>query len=132
MACQEAVLLGKTLTFSIATHDTEYGRLSDADSLPTYKVYDESNAFVLSGTMTKIDTTEDGYYYEELLCDEPDFEDGGRYKLCIKAVVGYVIGGITYQFTAHTEIGEPIGHPIIIQGHDAMSGRQVHISGRYK
>ena len=132
MACQEAVLIGQTLGFNIATHDTTYGELTDADSVPTYKVYDENNGFVTSGTMAKIDSNEDGFYFEELLCEEEDFEDGSKYKLCIKAMVEGNTGGITYQFTAHTEIGEPIGHPIIIQGFDAMAGKQVHISGRYK
>jgi len=82
--------------------------------------------------MTKLDATETGFYTKSLICDIPDFEDNKSYTLCVKATVDSVTGGIVYKFSAHEEIDTPIGLPIIIQGFDAMSGRQIHITGRYK
>lgn len=132
MACPDSVLIDKNLEFDITVHDPEDGQIVDADSVPTYKVYRYSNkSLVTSGTMTKFDATENGLYSESLLCDSNDFEDGETYLVLIKAAVNGVTGGITYGFTAHTEITAPIGYPVVIQGFDALSGKNVQISGRY-
>ena len=132
MACPESVLIGKDLEFSVAVHEVDTGELVDADSLPTYKVYKNSDySLITSGTMTKIDATEDGFYAESLTCSTNDFNDGESYTLIIKAIVSTASGGITYGFTTYDEIIPAIGIPIIIQGFDALSGRNVQISGRY-
>jgi len=132
MACSESVLIGRNLVFSITTHAPDTGTLSDADTAPTYKIYDDAdNSLVESGTMVKIDATEDGFYSESLSCDTPNFEEGKTYTLCIKATVDGDTGGMVYGFSTHEEISIGLGVPIKIQGFDAMSGKNVYITGRY-
>ena len=131
MPCPEAVFIGSNLVFSVTIHDPDTGGLYDVT--PSYKIYDvEDSSLVDSGTMTKLDSGETGFYSAKHLCESTDFYDGGDYILIIKAVVNGETGGIVYQFSAHEEITAPIGLPIIIQGFDAQTGRQVHITGRYK
>ena len=41
MGCPSFVIIGKTLTFSIATHDPDTGVLTDASAVPDYWVYED-------------------------------------------------------------------------------------------
>lgn len=130
MPCPEYVLIGQDLIFSVAIHDPDNGDLYDAT--PSYKVYEEStNTQVDSGTMSKIDSGETGFYSEALTCDSETYEDGKAYLICIKGTVDTATGGIIYRFRAFDEIQSNIGWPIVIQGYDALAGRQVQIQGRY-
>ena len=136
MGCPTGVLLGDSLQFSIAVHNPETGGKSDADSVPVYRVYDNSDIDVVvhSGTMSKINSsTLTGFYIAELSCSSTNgFIDSAGYTICIEAAVDSIIGGITYGFAVYEKIEIAIGVPITIQGYDAVTGQSVMISGRYK
>ena len=40
MGCPSQVELGQTLVFSCTTHDPDTGVLTDADAVPSYRVYE--------------------------------------------------------------------------------------------
>lgn len=102
MGCQSTVLLGNNLTFSICTHDPDTGVLTDADSAPTYRVYeDETATAIMNGTMSILDTSNTtGFYTELIACTALNgFEIGKSYTIYIEATVDSDRGGICYGFT---------------------------------
>ena len=107
MGCPTGVKIGDNLVFSICCHDPDTGVLTDADGLPTYRVYeDETATAILTGTMTKLDdgnTT--GFYTELIECTAANgFENGKSYTAYIEATVDSDTGGICYGFKAYTYI----------------------------
>jgi len=107
MGCQSIVELEQSLTFSICTHDPDTGVLTDADSAPSYRVYeDETATSILDGSMAKLDdgnTT--GFYTEQIACTAANgFEDGKSYTIYIEATVDGDTGGISYAFTVTSRI----------------------------
>lgn len=96
------MVLGNNLIFSICTHDPDTGILTDADSDPTYRVYeDETAAAILTGTMAVLDTgNTTGFYTEQIACTTANgFETGKSYTIYIEATVDGDKGGIAYGFT---------------------------------
>jgi len=107
MGCQATVVIGDNLTFSICTHDPDTGVLTDADSAPSYRVYeDETGTAILTGNMAKLDdASTTGFYTEQLACTSANgFEDGKSYTVYIEATVDSDTGGISYGFRAMTDI----------------------------
>ena len=107
MGCQSEVYLGNNLTFSICTHDPDTGVLTDADAVPSYRIYeDETAAAILTGDMAKLDdgnTT--GFYTELIACTTANgFEIGRSYTIYIAATVDGDTGGIAYSFTVKSPI----------------------------
>lgn len=103
MGCPSEVFLGDDLTFSICTHDPDTGRIADADSLPTYRVYEDETATpVATGTMAKFDDANTtGFYIETLECTTANgYEAGKSYTIYIEATVDSDTGGISYAFKA--------------------------------
>lgn len=103
MGCQTTVILGDNLTFTVTTHDPDTGVLTDADSPPTYRVYeDETAAAILTGTMAKLnDANTTGFYSEQIACTAGNsFEINKSYNIYIEATVDSDTGGISYGFTA--------------------------------
>lgn len=104
MGCPSEVLIGSNLVFSIATHDPDTGVLTDADSAPAYRIYeDETATAILTGTMAVLDTgNTTGFYTELIACTAANgFEDGKTYTIYIEATVVSDTGGITFAFTAY-------------------------------
>ena len=104
MGCQSEVEVGDNLVFSIACHDPDTGVLTDADSAPTYRIYEDETATpILTGTMTKLDdagTT--GFYTELIACTSgAGFENGKTYTIYIEATVDSDKGGICYGVRAY-------------------------------
>jgi hypothetical protein len=111
MGCPTEVEIGKTLKFSIVTHDASTQARTDADSLPTYTVYEQEETgtgspgggVVASGSMAKLDdpnTT--GLYVETLdITSGNGYENGVGYTIDIDAIVGGTTGGISYEFIAY-------------------------------
>lgn len=64
---------------------------ADADSAPSYSVYEgETTPAILTGTMTKFDS-KTGYYSEEIACTAANgFEIGKSYNIRIEATVSSV------------------------------------------
>lgn len=103
MGCPASVTIGDNLTFSIVSHDPDTGQITDADSAPAYRVYEDETATpILTGTMAKLDDANTtGFYSELIACTAANgFEDGKTYTIYIEATVDSDTGGICYGFTA--------------------------------
>jgi len=105
MGCPSLVEIGDNLVFSITSHDPDTGVLTDAESAPTYRVYeDETATAILTGSMAKLDDSNTtGFYTESIACTAANgFEDGKTYTVYIEATVDGDTGGICYGFKAIT------------------------------
>jgi len=101
MGCQSSVVLEQNLVFSICTHDPDTAELTDADSLPTYRLYeDETNTPILTGTLSKLDDSNTlGFYTEQIACTAVNgFEVNKVYTIYIAATVDSSVGGISFSF----------------------------------
>lgn len=101
MGCPSSVILADDVVFSVTTHDPSTATLTDADSDPQYKIYENLTAVpILTGTMSKLDdpgTT--GFYATLIACTVLNgFELGKNYTIYIEATVNGVTGGISYGF----------------------------------
>lgn len=97
------------LTFYCNTHDVSTGAETDADAVPSYRVYeDETETPLLTGNMAKLDdgnTT--GHYSEQIsLSSANGFERGKCYSIRITATVGGVTASkiVTFQVNAQVSI----------------------------
>ena len=102
MGCQTQVTLGSNLTFSITTHDPDTAVLTDADSAPTYRVYEDETATpILTGNMALLDAANTtGFYTELIACTTANgFEVNKTYTVYIEATVDTDKGGISHAFT---------------------------------
>jgi len=125
MGCQSEVTIGDYLTFSICTHDPDTGALTDADSAPAYRVYeDETATAILTGTMTKLDDVNTlGFYTERIECSAGNgFEDGKSYTIYIEATVDSDTGGIAYAFRAVTLSAATIADAVLDEAKGAHTG----------
>src|SRR3990172_8895183 len=108
MGCPSEVILGDSAVFSICTHDPDTGILTDADSAPSYRVYeDETSTPILTGSMSKLDDANTtGFYTESIDCTAGNgFEDGKTYTVYIEATVDSDTGGIAYGFKVGVKTG---------------------------
>ena len=113
MGCPAFVIIGNNVTFSITTHDPDTGVLTDADAVPDYWIYEDEtgvsiNALTpLADQMAKLDDAHStGLYTETIACTTANgFEDGKTYTIYIEATVDGDTGGISYSFTAYTQLG---------------------------
>ena len=118
MGCPSSVEIGDNLVFSICTHDPDTGVLTDADSAPAYRVYeDETATAILTGTMATLDAgNTDGFYTELIACTTANgFEDGKTYTIYISATVDSDTGGICYGFKAYSNDADKI-HDEVVEG----------------
>jgi hypothetical protein len=68
MGCPKRCALGANLLFSICTHDPDTGVLTDADSAPAYRIYEDETATpIATGTMAALDATNTTGFYTELI-----------------------------------------------------------------
>lgn len=89
------------LTFPVNTHSPSTGAATDADSVPTYRVYeDETATAILTGSMAKLDDANTvGFYSEQITLSAANgFEVGKSYTIYISAVVGGVTGTLAKTF----------------------------------
>ena len=103
MGCPSECEIGDNLTFSICTHDPDTGVLTDADSAPSYRVYeDETATAILTGSLAKLDDSNTtGFYTETIAVTTANgFENGKTYTVYIEATVDSDTGGIAYAFKA--------------------------------
>ena len=101
MGCQSEVDLGDNVTFSVTTHDPDTGVLTDADSVPTYRLYEDETATpILTGSTAKLDDANTtGFYTELVACTTANgFESGKTYTIYLIATVDSDQGGISYAF----------------------------------
>ena len=101
------------MTFSITCHDPDTGVLTDADAVPDYWIYeDETGVSInantpLADVMAKLDDAHTtGFYAETITCSAANgYEDGKSYTIYIEATVDGDTGGMSYGFTAYTQLG---------------------------
>lgn len=89
------------LTFTACTHSTSDGSGIDADSVPSYRVYeDETATAILTGNMAKLDDANTvGFYSEKIqLTAANGFEYDKTYNIYIEGVVSSVTGTVCYTF----------------------------------
>ena len=101
MGCQTTVELGNNLTFGVCTHDPDTGVLTDADAVPSYRIYEDETAVpILNDNMAKLDDDNTvGFYTELIACTTGNgFEPGKSYTIYISATVDGDTGGMTYAF----------------------------------
>ena len=115
MGCPAFVIIGNNLTFNIASHDPDTGVSTDADAVPTYRIYeDDTEAVILNGNMDDgsggnsefDDANTTGFYAKTIACTLGNgFEDGKTYSVYISATVDSDTGAIAYAFTAYAQLG---------------------------
>lgn len=96
-----AFFIDDVLTFAVNTHNPSTGAASDADSAPTYRVYEEETATpILTGTMALLDSTNTtGFYSEAITLSAANgFEVGKSYNIYIEAAVSSVTGTTSLHF----------------------------------
>lgn len=119
MGCPSEVEIGDNLTFSANTHTASTGAATDADSVPSYYVYeDETGTAILSGSMAKLDDTNTtGFYAETIACTSGNgFESGKTYTIYIEAAVSSVTGSLSFGFKAYDQRK---ANTTLIEGSDA-------------
>lgn len=89
------------ITFAVNTHDPTDGMASDADSVPTYRIYeDETGTAISTGSMALLDgTNTTGFYSERIsLTSAAGYEVGKSYTIYIQATVNSVTGTTHHNF----------------------------------
>jgi len=95
------------LTFCCNTHDPDTGVATDADSVPTYRVYEDETATpILTGSMAKLDDANTtGFYSERIqLTAANGFEKGKCYTIYIAATVDSDAGTMHHNFQMEAEV----------------------------
>lgn len=89
------------LTFPANTHTAATGAATDADSVPSYRVYeDETTTPILTGSMALLDGSNTvGLYSEQITLSAANgFEVGKCYTIYISATVATVVGTMAHTF----------------------------------
>ncbi len=95
------------LTFTVTTHDATTGVSTDADSVPSYRVYeDETGTAILTGSMAKLDDANTtGFYSEAItLSSANGFEVGKSYSIIISATVDSNTGATNRSFQVQAAV----------------------------
>lgn len=95
------------LTFCCNTHDPDTGVATDADSVPSYRVYeDETGTAILTGSMALLDSSNTtGFYSEQIqLTAANGFEKGKCYTIYISATVDSDTGTMHHTFQIEAEV----------------------------
>lgn len=95
------------LTFVCNTHTPSTGAATDADSAPSYRVYeDETGTPILTGTMALLDGSNTaGFYSEQITLSAANgLEKGKSYNIYISATVGGVTGTMAHTFQIEAEV----------------------------
>jgi len=106
MGCPSEIEIGDNFTISVDVHDPTTGALTDADAVPTFRIYEDGGDLpIISGTVTKVDDTNTTGHYAESIAGTAGngFENGKSYTVQIDAAVSGVRGGISYGFKAYDQ-----------------------------
>lgn len=95
------------LTFTVNTHTPSTGAVTDADAVPTYRIYeDETGTAIDTGSTAKLDdagTT--GFYSERVqLLAATGYEKGKTYTIRMSGTVGAVTGAMSHTFQIEAEV----------------------------
>lgn len=89
------------LTFPVNTHTPATGAATDADAVPTYRVYeDDTGTPIENGSLAKLDDANTtGFYVLRIQLDgTTGYEVGKSYTIYISATVGSVVGTLSHNF----------------------------------
>jgi len=95
------------LTFPANTHRFDTGAATDADAVPSYRVYeDETATAILTGNMALLDSGNTaGFYSEQITLSAANgFEKGKCYTIYISATVNSVEGTMSHTFQMEAEV----------------------------
>lgn len=95
------------LTFYCNTHRADTGAATDADAVPSYRIYeDETAAAIATGNLVLLDNANTtGFYSERVqLLAATGFEKGRQYTVYISATVNAVTGTIHHTFQIEAEV----------------------------
>lgn len=113
------------LTFAVNTHSASTGAATDADAVPSYRVYeDETGTAILTGSMAKLDDTNTtGFYSEQLTLSAANgFEAGKCYSVYISAAVSSVTGTTERHFSIWpAAINSTIGADVVKISGDSVA-----------
>lgn len=113
------------LTFYANTTRFDTGAATDADSVPTYRVYeDETGTAILTGSMALLDSGNTaGFYSEQITLSAANgFEKGKSYVIYMQATVNSVVGSTHHNFQIEAEVDANTVSPTV-------SANTVQISG---
>lgn len=100
MGCPQQGILAQTLTFTVTTRNAS-GAAVDADSSPTYRVYeDQTQTAIVTGTMSKLDDANTTGFYSETISvtAAAGFEAYKTYTIYIEATVATTTMNLGYGF----------------------------------
>jgi hypothetical protein len=89
------------LTFPVNTHTPSTGAATDADAVPTYRVYeDDTGTPIENGSLAKLDDANTtGFYVLRIQLDAgTGYEVGKSYTIYISATVGAIVGTLSHNF----------------------------------
>lgn len=105
------------LTFYANTHRFDTGAATDADSVPSYRVYEDETATpLLTGSMALIDSTNTaGFYSEQITLSAANgFEKGKCYSIYITATVNSVAATTSKTFQIEAEVDANTVSPTVV------------------
>lgn len=95
------------LTIPVNTHTPSTGAATDADAVPTYRVYeDDTGTAIENGSLAKLDDTNTtGFYVLRIQLDAATgYEAGKHYTVYVSATVGSVVGTLSHQFQINAAV----------------------------
>lgn len=113
------------LTFYCNTHNASTGAATDADAVPSYRIYeDETGAAITNGNMALLDAANTvGFYSERLqLLAATGFEKGKQYAIYISATVATIEGTIHHTFQIEAEVDANTVSPTVSADVVSISG----------
>lgn len=105
------------LSFYCNTHTASTGAGTDADSVPTYRIYeDETGTAIANGSMALLDSTNTvGFYSEQVqLTTATGYEKGKQYVIYITATVATVAGTMHHTFQMEAEVDANTVSPTVV------------------
>lgn len=94
-------------TFVANTHNASTGAATDADSAPSYRIFENETATpILTGSMALLDSSNtDGFYSEQITLSAANgFEKGKSYNIYISAAVNSVTGTMAHSLQIEAEV----------------------------
>ena len=95
------------LTFPVNTHTPSTGAATDADAVPTYRVYeDDTGTAIENGSLGKLDAANTpGFYVLRIQLDSgTGYEAGKSYTIYVSATVGSVVGTLSHTFQIQAQV----------------------------
>ena len=95
------------LTFGCNTHRFDTGAATDADSVPTYRIYeDETAVAIITGSTALLDSVNTAGFYSERvqLTAVAGLEKGKTYTIYISATVNSIEGTMSHTFQIEAEV----------------------------